>query len=324
MTKNKRVKLPVPNEMRDETSNVHRAFFSHLIDYAGMFPPASLSLDEAVRNYAAYLKSDDAWMLGRFVCFASQLAELDAYAELFDERVPLKISALGVKNPTRQEFVREFETTRTQIETFNARWAGQGCVDAAEIMIPTNFDEIYFLGGAWAKEGKTQNVKLFVEIPFDGEWADSLPRVLDALAIQNIGFKLRTGGIVASAFPTTEQIARAIIACRERGVLLKCTAGLHHPLRKFDASVPTTMHGFVNVFGAGILALARGLPEKVMREILAETDANNFCFDENAFAWRDVRATDAEIANARRALMLSFGSCSFDEPRDELRALRWL
>lgn len=299
---------------------MNRAFFSHLIDYAGMFPPASLSLGDAIRNYAAYLKSDDAWMLGRFVCFASQLAQLDAYAELFDERAPLKISALGVKNPTRENFARELETTRAQIETFNAKWGAQGGVDAVELVLPDGaapFPNITF----------PKDVACFFEIPFSAEWSNNLPRVLDALATQNIGFKLRTGGVVASAFPSSEQIAHAILACRERSVPMKCTAGLHHPLRKFDASVETTMHGFVNVFGAGIVANlqahARGLPENVVREILRERDSKNFCFDENGFAWRDVRATNIEIARARRELMISFGSCSFDEPREDLRALGW-
>ena len=41
--------------------------FARLIDYAGMFPPASLSLEEAVRNYETYSRGDYAWMLGRFV-----------------------------------------------------------------------------------------------------------------------------------------------------------------------------------------------------------------------------------------------------------------
>lgn len=302
-------------------SNALRAFLSHLIDYAGMFPPASLSLDDAIRNYAAYLKSDDAWMLGRFVCFASQLAQLDAYAELFDEHAPLKISALGVKNPTRENFAREFETTRAQIETFNARWSARGCVDAVEMVLPE-------ASAPFANIAFPKNLACFIEIPFNAEWSTNLPRVLDVFAAQNIGFKFRTGGIVASAFPSTEQIAQAILACRERDVPMKCTAGLHHPIRKFDASVQTTMHGFVNVFGAGIVAnlqaRARGLQENVVREILGDDDARNFCFEENSFAWRDVRATNDEIARARRELMISFGSCSFDEPREDLMTLGWL
>ena len=31
-----------------------RAFMSELIDYAGLFPPARLDLDTAIRNFARY------------------------------------------------------------------------------------------------------------------------------------------------------------------------------------------------------------------------------------------------------------------------------
>ena len=37
------------------------------IDYAGLFPPAALSMSEAVINYATYRNSNYNWMLGRFV-----------------------------------------------------------------------------------------------------------------------------------------------------------------------------------------------------------------------------------------------------------------
>jgi len=39
----------------------------HLIDYAGLFPPAALSMDDAVRNYARYCEGEYAWALGRFI-----------------------------------------------------------------------------------------------------------------------------------------------------------------------------------------------------------------------------------------------------------------
>jgi hypothetical protein len=53
-----------------------RALLTNLVDYAGLFPPAALSLPGAAENYARYLRSDDAWMLGRFVVPAAQLGQL--------------------------------------------------------------------------------------------------------------------------------------------------------------------------------------------------------------------------------------------------------
>src|SRR5271168_3118335 len=53
-----------------------------LIDYAGLFTPASLEMQAAVRNYSVYRASDEAWMLGRFVVPAQRLAEFSsAFAE---------------------------------------------------------------------------------------------------------------------------------------------------------------------------------------------------------------------------------------------------
>ena len=45
------------------------------IDYAGLFPPAALSMPEAVINYATYRTSNYNWLLGRFVVTSSRLAE---------------------------------------------------------------------------------------------------------------------------------------------------------------------------------------------------------------------------------------------------------
>ena len=53
-----------------------RVLLDSLIDYAGLFPPASLSMTDAVRNYEKYRESEHAWMLGRFVVPAAKLGEV--------------------------------------------------------------------------------------------------------------------------------------------------------------------------------------------------------------------------------------------------------
>lgn len=47
-----------------------------LVDYAGLFPPASLPMEEAVAKYEAHRRSESSWMLGRFVVPAERLAEV--------------------------------------------------------------------------------------------------------------------------------------------------------------------------------------------------------------------------------------------------------
>src|SRR5438552_3294700 len=51
-----------------------RALLAGVVDYAGLFPPARLPLDQAIRRYAEYRQGTDAWMLGRFVCPAARPA----------------------------------------------------------------------------------------------------------------------------------------------------------------------------------------------------------------------------------------------------------
>jgi hypothetical protein len=53
-----------------------RALLTSLIDYAGLFPPAALPLDQAIAKYLEYRRGDYAWALGRFVVPARKLAAL--------------------------------------------------------------------------------------------------------------------------------------------------------------------------------------------------------------------------------------------------------
>ncbi|HET6568116.1 MAG TPA: hypothetical protein VFG50_09130, partial [Rhodothermales bacterium] len=58
-----------------------RALLEGAIDYAGLFPPASLDLPRTVRCYAQYYRDSESWMLGRFVVPAQRHDELRRLAE---------------------------------------------------------------------------------------------------------------------------------------------------------------------------------------------------------------------------------------------------
>src|SRR5579875_1799688 len=60
---------------RTEAMSAAEALLTHIVDYAGLFPPASLGMESAVRNYQSYLGGDDAWMLGNFLVPAHRLDE---------------------------------------------------------------------------------------------------------------------------------------------------------------------------------------------------------------------------------------------------------
>jgi hypothetical protein len=137
------------------------------------------------------------------------------------------------------------------------------------------------------------------------------------------GYKLRTGGVTPDAFPTSAQIAQALVTPITHQVPIKFTAGLHHPLRMFRDEVQTKMHGFLNVLGAAVLAAEYKWDSRQAALMLEDENADAFSFTEEFFAWREWKI-DIKRLQDRRKFVTSFGSCSFDEPREDLRALRLL
>ena len=70
-----------------------RALLAGAIDYAGMFPPASLPLGQAFDNYLRYRSGPDAWMLGRFVCPVGRLPDLVALTKGEAAKVAIPVIA---------------------------------------------------------------------------------------------------------------------------------------------------------------------------------------------------------------------------------------
>jgi len=126
------------------------------------------------------------------------------------------------------------------------------------------------------------------------------------------GAKIRCGG---DTVPPIEAVAAFIAACRDAGVRFKATAGLHHPIRLGER------HGFLNLLAAAVFAHADGLGEDELAAILAEEDPQAFSLDTDALAVHGHRASAATIAEARAELFVAYGSCSFDEPVEDLTAL---
>ena len=62
-----------------------RTFMHGLVDYAGLFPPANLPLNEAIDDYIKHLKGENSWMLGKFIIPISKLDNLDVFVTLFDD-----------------------------------------------------------------------------------------------------------------------------------------------------------------------------------------------------------------------------------------------
>ncbi len=141
--------------------------------------------------------------------------------------------------------------------------------------------------------------------------------------------KFRTGGLTHDAIPSAADVADFLCDAAIRRLPFKATAGLHHPIRSdrpltYAADAPRgVMHGFVNVFVAAALAW-HGKERSLVLDVLKETNAASFEFGDERLRWRGHELTTPQIAQARRYFAHSFGSCSFEEPLDDLRELGWL
>ena len=298
-----------------------RALLAHSIDYAGMFPPCSLDLEPALEKQAEYVRLHDSWMLGAFVLPVGQFDAAKQILSQFDPQHPLRVSALGPKTENVAAFCEGLEETAASIRSFSAHNVDLVSVVQLEMFLPHDV-ELPLLREARAVIG---DVPVFWEAsPERAEQTIALLADLNSdIDKPTFGFKLRTGGVTADAFPTSQQIAKALVRPATHQVPIKFTAGLHHPMRQYRDEVQTKMHGFLNVLGAAVLAAEHKWDAPQTAAMLEDENAESFSFDDEFFAW-DEWKIDIKRLKDRRKFITSFGSCSFDEPREDLRALNFL
>lgn len=298
-----------------QTRDSMQALFQAIVDYAGLFPPAKLGMPETVQNYARYLDSDDAWMLGRLIVPVARLDEFkQCAAEMLpksDDQDPWTISAITAAAGT-PDFERDLEAIAAFNECHAHAANGLAIVDVIEFKA----DSAKAIDAALDVISDADDELFpYVEVPITED-----PRGLIATLVgSEAGAKVRTGGVTADLYPTPHDLARFVSACATADVPFKATAGLHHPLRHHSDAVDTEEFGFLNVFLAGCILHDHELEEPELIDLLTESQIDAFTFEDDRITWRD-HIVDAEaIQEARESFVVSFGSCSFDEPREDLR-----
>ncbi len=299
------------------TATSLRVFLEGIIDYAGLFAPASLDMMTSVNNYSRYLNASQGWALGRFVLPVARLGEfLNVQENTATE--PWRLSGIISDN---------FETDLAAVDEFNRKAPG-AVIDSVEVRIG-NLDEVDLV-----RRNQPADTIVFFEVA-PGQVDELLP------AVRRVGgrAKLRTGGIVEEAFPAVKHIAGFIAQCAELSLPFKATAGLHHPLhcvRPFTYepnSREGMMHGFLNLFTTaaiawGAVCSGQTVPFEVLAACLADGERANWHFSEDALTWsgdEEPMQIDLEgLRSTRSKFALSFGSCSFEEPLQDLRELNFL
>jgi len=240
-----------------------------------------------------------------------------------------------------------------KISDYRNRHSGKVRIGVYECKLPSNSPSKETMKKATdlLNQNKLSHYHEFPELPDVGinystdedesSWDEEILPVVSMIAeLEGAGIKLRCGGIVKEAFPSVEQIAAMIQTCALIGIPMKCTAGLHHPIRHFAEEYDAYMHGFINAFGAGIFTSNFPNPENsqekfrmfiLLSHLIGEQVADNFDFGDKGMIWKvgDDRDSIFEfdndcIRNCRGKNMISYGSCSFQEPIDDLKQLGWM
>ncbi len=116
---------------------------SRSLDYAGMFPPAALPLEEAAARYAAMLVGPERFLLARFVCPAARVGEV-ASLRAAAGSPPAVLAVLGAAADSLAGLAEQAAGDR---QRFSPLLAGGGlAADQYEVALP----RVVLEGGAAA------------------------------------------------------------------------------------------------------------------------------------------------------------------------------
>jgi len=269
-----------------------RALFAGLVDDAALFPPGNATMVVGLREHVQHLASSYGDLVGPFLCPVSRIDEM--------------LSALAADQHLEVSLVVDV----TGEETHHAlRLAGAGAARLSLVAIEAAHgrlgDDAAVIGENLRRLPATVG---FLEVPPTG-FDDSLDLVAKG------GWraaKYRTGGTTGDAFPDASELAAFVVACAERELPFKLTAGLHHAVRHTDAVTGFDNHGVLNVLvathvahaGAGVDAVTEALGERAADPLVTAVST-----------W-----SDHDVAHVR-SLFRSFGCCGVTDPIDDLVAL---
>jgi hypothetical protein len=276
------------------------AFLERLIDDAAIFPPGNTPLPQAIEEHIA--TRADAYrsaITGPLVIAATDLPDLVRLIANTPHSEPLDVSIV-VPSPDAVPEVLQAESPDVTIAGLEIKVAGPDRI--SDVLTGIRRD----LGDALPPSAVS------VELPWPtGErqtWADALR----AIGAAGMKVKLRTGGTVRDAFPSIDLLADAVTILTDARHPFKCTAGLHTAVRHVDPVTGFPHHGFLNILVATVRALDGGTR--------AETVAILALEDRAVLARAFAMVTPQQMSAARSAFT-SYGSCSVDEPLDDLRQL---
>lgn len=299
-----------------------------LFEYAGTFPPASLSFEEALQTSATFKQTLHRPALVGADCVLAEkdLLKLDDLTLMnsgFRSGDPFRVVVLGdAENLSRTSMIKIFLDAHRKSSIPKV-------VRSYETLLPIEaygHEErcISFLSRLSDYLGDP-NLRIAIEL--DGstahfhEVALTLGSAITSSvhrSKQRIAIKVRGSGPKKI---TILNLSHALGLVSELGLDFKATAGLHHPIlepHRYGNDL-----GFLNLIAA--LYLRRSLGSRVFHDdaliaCLTSSATSDFTLSDG-LRWRDYSISEESVSEAKIAHFFSIGSCSIHEPDEDLARL---
>lgn len=282
--------------MQTATTTKSEIMLEGFFDYAGLYPPADLDMQSVVENWSSYLQSEDSWMLARLIIPASGL---DAFKMAAAHMLPAEDEEMWQLSVLLPQAGSElFESGVQSTVEFNMEHCG-----AVANVVEFKANSATEIESALSQ--MHDDLFPYIEIPIDVD-----PRgLLACLSGVIAGAKVRTGGISADLHPSSQALARFVHSCAIADQPFKATAGMHHPEQHTNNTVGVVEYGFLSVLHATAAARFNDASVEEVEQILHAQTSDCLLFSES------------QLEQVRAELFNSLGSCSFDDPRDDLRSM---
>ncbi len=307
--------------------------FKNMIDYAGTFPPANLSIEDAIEEYFKERSENGSWIIKTLILPWTKISEFDKQIKKRNsENLIIRISVLLVSEDTQKEFLKKVEEQIRELRKFlNSNDEYQ--LVSLEIKLPKldyihgkiNPNTIQVLSEL-LEVHNMNNVIMYLEGYLIKGWESILDPIFNYLQQSNavhetiMGYKIRTGSIKPEEIPDISTLVNLLKMLTTHDIPFKATAGLHSPLRTNNRALDVFNHGFFNILMVSSILKANLTNDiKVLSEILEISQWEAFHFSEKYIEVRGFNISKKDLLEVRENQFLSFGSCSLREPLDDLQ-----
>lgn len=300
------------------SQNTLDILLSELFDYAGMFPPAALSFESAVRE-STMLRSElkRPWLLGNDLVLDISSAQKLASKSPHDwgySRTPSICLLATEAGPMVLSVCSDLLQKRA---TEPSRYA------VASIEARCTADSINGIIETFSEYCSKHRIILALEPNLSGaEWRSELDVCLKRITHNSakpglLALKVRCAGDTAI---TRDKAPSIIEEATARGVNLKLTGGLHHPVIEADRYGNT--FGFLTFAAAVMLRRALGAEFTIghCARLLALDSITSLAFGDT-LSFEELTISRMDLVKAKNSAIFAVGTCSLREPDDDLARL---